>query len=86
MKRIFKLDRLRLRGLSGAKDEVLLTHRTEPAAPRQVPLPPAAIGCSPLRRVVGLDARSRELHKLTNAHPSQKTSRVLQDNRRQSGH
>ena len=25
MKRIFKLDRLRLRGLSGAKDEVLLT-------------------------------------------------------------
>ena len=25
MKRIFKLDRLRLRGLSGARDEVLLT-------------------------------------------------------------
>ena len=25
MKRIFKLDRLRLRGLNGAKDEVLLT-------------------------------------------------------------
>ena len=25
MKRIFRLDRLRLRGLSGAKDEVLLT-------------------------------------------------------------
>ena len=25
MKQIFKLDRLRLRGLSGAKDEVLLT-------------------------------------------------------------
>ena len=35
MKRIVKLDRLRLRGLSGARDEVLLTapaqnHRTEP--------------------------------------------------------
>ena len=25
MKRIFKLDRLRLRGLSGARDEILLT-------------------------------------------------------------
>ena len=36
MKRIFKLDRLRLRGLSGAKDEVLLTATAqEPAAPRQ---------------------------------------------------
>src|SRR6201998_4182065 len=39
MKRIFKLDRLRLRGPSGAKDEVLLT-ATAQAAPRQVPLPP----------------------------------------------
>ena len=48
MKRIFKLDRLRLRGLSGAgNDEVLLTrNRPEPPAPRQVPLPPAAIGGS----------------------------------------
>ena len=37
MKRIFKPDRLRLRGLSGVKDEVLLTATaSEPAAPRQV--------------------------------------------------
>jgi len=32
MKRIFKLDRLRLRGLSGAKDEVLLTDSVEKLA------------------------------------------------------
>jgi hypothetical protein len=42
MKRIFKLDRLRLRGLSGAKDEVLLTATAQNLrAPRQAPLPPA---------------------------------------------
>ncbi len=52
MKRIFKLDRLRLRGLSGAKDEVATDrNRSEPAAPRQVPLPPAALGGSSQCRV-----------------------------------
>jgi hypothetical protein len=35
MKRILRLDRLRLRGLSGAKDEVLLTATAEPEAARQ---------------------------------------------------
>src|SRR5580704_1799321 len=59
MKRIFMLDRLRLRGLSGAKDEVLLT---------------AAIGCGHLCGVAGLpsmpitlsDSFSGERHKPTN--------------------
>jgi len=32
MKRIFKLERLRLRGLSGARDEVLLTALAQKAA------------------------------------------------------
>jgi hypothetical protein len=43
MKRILRLDRLRLRGLSGAKDEVLLTaNRAEPEAACQAPLPCSA--------------------------------------------
>jgi hypothetical protein len=43
MKRIFKLDRLRLRGLSGARDEVLLTATAQkPETARQVPLPCSA--------------------------------------------
>ena len=49
MKRIFKLDRLRLRGLSGARDEVLLT-ATAQNLKRLVKLvcrapPPLAVGC-----------------------------------------
>jgi Transposase DDE domain len=65
MKRIFKLDRLQLRGLSGA----------EPAAPRQVPLPPAASGGSHLCGLglpsLSVDSAARrhsgERHKLSNA-------------------
>ena len=54
MKRIFKLDRLRLRGLSGARDEVLIDrNRAEPAASGQVTLPSAAIGRSRLCGVAG---------------------------------
>ena len=49
MKRILKLDRLRLRGLSGAKDEVLLT-ATAQNLRRLAKLlcrapPPVAVGC-----------------------------------------
>jgi len=54
MKGILKLDRLRLRGLSGAKDEVLLAATAQTAVPRQIPLPPAAIGRSHLCGVAGL--------------------------------
>jgi len=58
MKRILRLDRLRLRGLSGARDEVLLT-ATEPAAPRHVPLPSTSIIGTSLcgvARASGVDA------------------------------
>jgi hypothetical protein len=49
MKRVFKLDRLRLRGLSGAKGEVLLTATAQNLrAPSQVPLSTAATDDSPL--------------------------------------
>jgi hypothetical protein len=45
MKRILRLDRLRLCGLSGVKDEVLLTATSaESAAPRQVALPSPTAG------------------------------------------
>jgi hypothetical protein len=54
MKRIFKLDRLRLRGLSGAKERGASNrNRSEPAAPRQVPLPSAAIGRTHLCGLAG---------------------------------
>jgi hypothetical protein len=43
MKRIFRLDRLRLRGLSGARDEVLLT-ATAQNLRRLVKFPATAIG------------------------------------------
>jgi transposase len=48
MKRIFKLDRLRLRGLSGAKDEVLLTATVQNLrrlAKLLCRAPPAPLGC-----------------------------------------
>ena len=67
MKQIFKLDRLRLRGLSGAKDEVLLTATAEPAAPRQVPLPPASIGRSHLYSVAGAKRVGRKCRKTLSA-------------------
>jgi hypothetical protein len=48
-KRILRLDRLRLRGLSGARDEVLLTATAQnPEAARQVHLPSPAIGAGGL--------------------------------------
>ena len=76
MKRIFKLDRLRLRGLSGAKDEVLLTATAQNLRRLgQVPLPPAAIGGSHLCDVglpsLSVDSAARrhsgEHHRLSNA-------------------
>jgi hypothetical protein len=42
MKRIFKLDRLRLRGLSGAKDEAAHGNGAEPAAACQATIPSSA--------------------------------------------
>ena len=48
MKRILKLDRLRLRGLSGAKDEVLLTATAQNLrrlAKLVCHAPPATVGC-----------------------------------------
>ena len=73
MKRIFKLDRLRLRGLSGAKDEVSTDrNQSKPAAPGQVPLPSAAIGRTHLcglagrqQQVTPSDALSSERGHLT---------------------
>ena len=53
MKRIFKLDRLSLRGQGRSAPN---RNRSEPAAPRQVPLPPAPIGGSHLYGVAGLPA------------------------------
>ena len=45
MKRILRLDRFRLRGLSGVRDEVLLTATAKPQAARQASLPcPATFG------------------------------------------
>ena len=43
MKRILKLDRLRLRGLSGAKDEVLLTATAQNLSLCRAPPPVAAV-------------------------------------------
>ena len=55
MKRIFKLDRLRLRGLSGAKDEVLLTAIAQNLRRLvKYPLPTATIGVGHLCGVAGL--------------------------------
>lgn len=52
VKRILKLDRLRPRGLSGAKDEVLLNATAQNLrCPRQVRVPLATTGASPLYRV-----------------------------------
>ena len=48
MKRIFKLDRLRLRGLSGARDEVLLTATAQNLrrlAKMVCGAPPGTLGC-----------------------------------------
>ena len=51
MKRIFRLDRLRLRGLSGARDEVLLTATAQNL--RRPHLPATAIGGAGLSRIAG---------------------------------
>jgi Transposase DDE domain len=60
-----KLDRLRLRGLSGAKDEVATDrNRAEPAASRQVPLPAATTGSGVVLRSTR-DALSAERDKPT---------------------
>ena len=54
MKRILKLDRLRLRGLSGAKDEVLLTATAQNLRRlAKLLLSPADTASSPLCRVAG---------------------------------
>jgi hypothetical protein len=52
MKRILKLDRLRLRGLSGAKDEVLLT-----ATAQNLKRAAAVIGGHPQSPFMRLDNR-----------------------------
>jgi hypothetical protein len=52
MKRIFRLDRLRLRGLSGARDEVLLTATAQNLRRLvNVPVPATAIGGAGLSRI-----------------------------------
>src|SRR6266480_3627007 len=67
MKRIFRLDRLRLRGLSGARDEVFAhRNRAEPEAARQLPLPCPTAGRNRLPGVgvasgVGADASMPQL-------------------------
>ena len=54
MKRTFRLDRLRLRGLSGARDEVLLTATAQNLRRLvNVPLPATAIGGAGLSRIAG---------------------------------
>ena len=89
MKRILKLDRLRLRGLNGAKDEVLLTATTQNLR-RLVkflcrPPPSAAVTLS--RPSPAASSGYRDHHnKLTNTQISSaaKSSRVLQHNHPQS--
>ena len=96
MKRIFKLDRLRLRGLSGAKDEVLLTAIAQNLR-RLVKFlcrpPPSA--ASPVRpswasaQVTPSDALSSERGHLTKTQKSgsaAKVTHVLQRNPPDSRH
>jgi hypothetical protein len=77
MKRIFRLEQLRLRGLSGGQRRgVIDRNRAEPAASRQVPFPTATISASLLCSLADHQASRSTLlgwrpsardHKLTNA-------------------
>ena len=53
MKRIFRLDRLRLRGLSGARDEVLLTATAQNLRRLVKFFPATSIGGAGLSRIAG---------------------------------
>src|SRR4029453_16389675 len=85
MKRIFRLDRLRLRGLSGVKDEVLLTstaqnlRRLVKFLYRPPPLAPAACAAYPERQeripktLSDVLAAKRKSTKLKKGHLSRQT-------------
>ena len=76
MKRILKLDRLRLRGLSGAKDEVLLTATAQNL--RRL----AKLLCHRRPTVAACLVQAREGYQ---GHPPQRRSRGLQHNLPRSG-
>jgi hypothetical protein len=68
MKRILKLDRLRLRGLSSVRDEVLShSYRTEPSTSRQARLPCPTHG----RTLRGLGVASEPVSRWQHRHHSQ---------------
>jgi hypothetical protein len=95
MKRIFKLDRLRLRGLSGAKDEVLLTATAQNVRrlvkflcrpPPSAAVPSVGSGASAAVNSLRCSHRRAPIpDQNSNVGSAAKDSRVLQHNREYSG-
>jgi hypothetical protein len=82
MKRIFRLDRLRLRGLSGARDEVLLT-ATAQNLRRLVKFPATAICGAGLSRMAGASGVGASMPRLPMGTAQQSSAKIYKRHPRQ---